>query len=175
MRFLFSLRPVREVYFLVMFIFIIPACSETDKRKSFSTPMEYNDYIMTELNEIDQWYNDQILQVKDAASARKFCLDIERKTERGIVKLSIQPFEGDSSLCEETKGFFTFLKTMSRNELRMFFKLVYNQTNTSDSKNKIAELIGKMDGEYSKWWSSIKHIQKVFASKHHLNIVVHKQ
>ena len=158
------------IFILVTLTLFMTYCENGDTRKSFSEPVEYNDYIIDELHRIDRFYSYGMKSMKDTISGHRFCLDLEKETKIALEHLNIQPFEGDSSLCEVTKELVKHYNSISTKELPAFVDIVFSKNRSTADQPKIDELSSKIDGGTSRIWSKIGPVQRVFATKFNLRL-----
>ena len=157
-------------FMLIALTFFMTGCENGDNRKSFWEAPEYNDYLIAELHKIDDFYSNGMTSAKDSVSALQFCSDLEKETKITLENLNIQPFEGDSSMCEVMKEFVNHLNSISTKELKEFFTLLYTKNRTKEDQPRIDELSKIIDGEKSRIWTKIGVQQNLFATRNNIQL-----
>lgn len=157
-----------SVALCIGFSFLLLSCN-TDNRRSFSTALEYNDYIIGELNALDDVFAD-ISNSSDENKALGLCNKLKSMSEDALNKLNIQPFEDDSSLCVAANDFVRFYIKVSENDGPEFFKLAFKENLSVEQNEKMNALSKSIDSEYRKHIQVLKTIQKQFAKRHNQTV-----
>jgi len=147
--------------FIVLF-----SCGPTDNRKSFTDVTEYNDFIIDNINLIDQLY----VTTLDDKSGREYCLaqcdSLIIQSEKTIELLNgIQPYDGDSSLAMAAKGFCIYMGAIGKKDLPEFINIALNPNITVDDLPKMNSEAKKLDENYEIQMNKIETIQKALSKK----------
>jgi hypothetical protein len=160
---------------------LIVSCNmNSDKRKSFSDVAAYNDYLIDELDVINEVYThalDTSISIEDALKACDSLVDL---CEKATVKVKgIQPYDGDSSMAMQTLEYVQYMKLNGEKHIKAFLKLedeYLKATDISEEEdealyNAVEEAIGKINAEQEKELAKVDLVQKKFAEKYHMIIM----
>ena len=142
------------------------ACGPTDNRKSFEDATKYNDYIIKEINELDQMN----VTTMDVTKGKEYCLSqcdsLIKRSESAIKALNeIQPYEGDSTFTMAAKEFCTYMGQAGKNDLPEFINFVMDPNLTPEDEPKISEKADKIDKNYEVQMNNVETVQKALAKK----------
>ncbi len=151
-----------------------------DKRKSFSDVVEYNDYLIDHIDEINEIYMlalDTSLSFEEALIISDSLVVVCEQTTDDIK--GIQPFEGDSSLAMQALEYTQFMKLNGKKHLKDFLKLEQKYIESADLSeeesnllfNQAEEMIQKMDKIRDKELEKVDLVQEKFARKYNMTVI----
>lgn len=147
-------------------IITLISCGPTDDRKSFNDVTEYNDFIIDNVNLIDQLY---VTTLNDK-NGREYCLSqcdsLIAKSEKTIELLNnIQPYDGDSSLAMAAKGFCSYMGEIGKKDLPQFINLALNPDISIEDLPEINSEAKRLDGNYEIQMNKVETTQKALSKK----------
>jgi hypothetical protein len=158
-------------YHFGLLVVLFCSCGPTDTRKSFNTPVEYNDYIINALNELDANYAKTLNNPDDKENSIKLCGDLVKNSDATIVKLNaIQPYDGDSSLAMVVKDFATYMKTIGQHDLPDFLNKLHKPDRNDNDQAEIDKIASKLDQTYDNKWVKIDATQQTLANKFNFSL-----
>ena len=151
---------------LALSIITLLSCGPVDNRKSFQDVTEYNDFIIDNVNLIDEMY----VTTLDDDKGRDYCLSqcdsLIIRSERTVELLNnIQPFDGDSSLAMAAKGFCSYMCAIGKKDLPQFINLALNPDISIEDLPKINTEAKKLDDNYEIQMNKIDITQKSLSKK----------
>lgn len=160
---------------------VVVSCNtNSDKRKSFTDVAEYNDYLIDQLDAINDVYShtlDTSLTIEDALHACDSLVTLCEYTEKSVK--GIQPFEGDSSMAMQTLEYTQYMKLNGEKHIKDFLRLEDRYMKATDLTEEedaalfeeievaIAEINKIQDKELAK----MDAVQQKFADKHNMMIM----
>jgi len=152
--------------FLILFLSLIifSGCGPTDPRKKFSDVVEYNDYIVDELELTDALFDELIDNIfNDITLAEKNLKIFQEGADNRLLRLNIQPYEEDSSLCEATKDYLKIISELSKTDMAELIEL----QKVGEAGYEAALLLcDKIDETRATEHDKVELAQKIFAKKH---------
>jgi len=151
---------------LALFIITLLSCGPLDNRKSFQDATEYNDFIIDNVNLIDEMY----VTTLDDEKGKDYCLSpcdsLIIRSERTVELLNnIQPYDGDSSLAMAAKGFCKYMSDIGKKDLPQFINLALNPDISIEDLPKINTEAKKLDDNYEIQMNKIDKTQKRLSEK----------
>jgi hypothetical protein len=137
------------------------------EKTSFSTPIQYNDYL-TELIDLvdDQWtiaIEDSIME--SALSNSKKMNDMSDKVLKTLDK--IQPYDGEVDFKKSAKAYVEHMFRISKKELPEFIRLIRDPDKFTPAMEKRAEeLIPILDGKREILFQGVERSQQAFSRKY---------
>jgi hypothetical protein len=155
-----------NILFLGVTIITLVSCGPIDNRKSFSDVTEYNDYIIDNMNIIDEMY----VTTLDVEKGKEYCISqcdslITKSKETVALLNDIQPYEGDSTLAMAAKDFCLYMSRAGKKDLPQFINLVLDQDLSAQDESKINTEATKIDKNYELQMDKVQVAQKAFAKK----------
>ena len=160
------------------FILLIPgllilfqSCGDNDNRKSFANVVEYNDFIIDRVNEVDRQYADVLNNSKDQAEGIIACDSLLVLTNRTLERLeNLQAFREDCTFCVAAKGFVNYMKVISTRELPQFFGLIFNLNRSQEDQSEIDRRADYLDRRYEAEMAHLNLVQKALSTKFNFQI-----
>lgn len=152
---------------LLIIFLIVTNLACIAQKTTFTQAIEYNDYIVGYINEVDQAYLNS-LQVKQG---KEYCMtwtdSLSKVTTRslGILKL-VAPFDGEKNFIGSANGFIKYMNTISKKSLIEFDKLLFADNLTATMAKKLDSMATKLDADYSKYFDKIEVAQKALSVKY---------
>ncbi len=155
-----------NILFLGSVLISVVSCGPIDNRKSFDDVTEYNDYIIDNMNIIDEMY----VTTLDVDKGKDYCLaqcdSLIVKSEETVALLNgIQPYDGDSTLAMAAKDFCNYMGKAGKKDLPDFINLVLKPELASEDESKINSEATKIDKNYEIQMDKVQATQKSFAKK----------
>lgn len=175
----------RKILFLTALFsgfLIVAACNRNnDKRRSFNDVVEYNDFIVDQVNSLDSAY----VLALDTDQGIDFCM---RKCDSLVTLcnhstkelMGIQPFEGDSSLTMQALKYVQFMRNNGEHEVKNLLKMIeaYQQMDYDIDPEKeektlaeIEEAVGLLDKRYEEEINRVEAVQSKLSQKHHFQVL----
>lgn len=159
------------LFFILAGLFLVQSCGNKDSRKSFSDVVEYNDYIIDQVNEVDQHYSDALNNSTSEEEGLKACDSLFAVSNRALVRLQdLQPYKNDSTLCESAKGFVNHFSMISKRELPQFFARIFNTNRTEADQAEIDHRAAFLDQHYEAEMDHFNLVQKALSTKFNFQI-----
>jgi len=133
--------------------------------------VEYNDFIIDRVNEVDRQYADVLNNSEDRAQGLSACDSLLALTERTLQRLeNIQAFREDSTFCDAAKGFVAYMKSISTRELPQFFGLIFNSNRSQEDQTEIDRRANYLDRRYEAELAHLNLVQKALSIKFNFQI-----
>jgi len=147
-------------------LLFVQSCGDKNNRKSFTNVVEYNDFIIDQVNEVDRQYADALNNSQDRAEGLSACDSLLALTDRALQRLeNIQAFREDSTFCDAAKGFITYMKSISTRELPQFFDLIFNSNRSQEDQSEIDSRADYLDRRYEAEMAHLNLVQKALSTK----------
>ncbi len=142
-----------------------------DKRLKFNDPIQYNDYIIDIINDLDGEYSD-IMEEEDEDASKVLVDSFAAHTTQSVAKLkNLQPFKKDSTFRDAAAEFVGHLDKISHKELPEFMAIIFSDDILSEkSQSRLDELMPILSDQRIKLFDNTVKVQKAFAVKHKYKI-----
>lgn len=162
---------IKNLLTILSVVVMVISCGPTDNRKSFSEVTEYNDYIIDNINLIDELYVTTLNEDKGREYCLSQCDSLIANSEKTIALLNnIQPFEGDSSLAMAAKDFCSYMAAIGKKDLPQFINLAMNPDVSIQDLAEINTDANKLDENYEIQMDKIEKVQSILAKKHNFKV-----
>ncbi len=137
-----------------------------NEKLSFSSAIDYNDYLVDRINEVDQAY----VEALEVGGSKEQCFakidSLNKISTRNLKQLKLLiAFNGEKNFVKSTTAFITYMNKISKKNLYDFEKLVFSDNLTAGMSKKMMSIATKLDADYDKYFSKIEVAQKAFAEK----------
>ena len=141
------------------------------QKTTFTQAIEYNDYIVGYINEVDQAYLNSLA----VGQGKEYCMawtdSLSKITTRNLKILKmVAPFEGEKSFISSANGFIKYMNTISKKSLKDFDKLLFADNLTTSMTKKMNDIAKKLDSDYIKYFDKIDIAQKDLSVKYGFSI-----
>lgn len=163
-------------------LLILAACNRNnDKRKSFEDVVEYNDFIVDQVNSLDSAYILAVNTERGVEFCRHKCDSLVELCNQATKELmDIQPFEGDSSLTMQALKYVQYMRNTGEKEIKNLLKMIeeYQQMGYDIAPEKEEEIIAtinkeadRLDARYEEEINRLEAVQTKLSQKHRFQVV----
>lgn len=166
---------IKLAFCMLLAVAIVVSCkTNNDKRKSFSDVVEYNDYLIDKVDEINNVYTRALDTTLSFEDAMKVCDSLVTLCERTTEEVKgIQPFEGDSSMAMQVLQYTQFMRLNGEKHVKDFLKVEEKYMQSADLSveesdalyEEADERINKLNDSRDKEMLKIDAVQGKFADK----------
>lgn len=151
-----------------------------DKRKSFTDVVDYNDYMVDQIDAIQNAYDRALDTTKTLEEALKECDSLVVICEKSVENIKgTQPFEGDSSLVMQMLEYIQFMKVNGGKHLKELLQMQEDYLNLADYETpeaenltkKLNEAIVKQNTSKDRELAKLDMVQKKFGERHQMMIM----
>lgn len=149
----------------------------SDKRKSFTDAVEYNDYIVDHINALDSAYMLALATDNGIDACIKKCDKLVELCDKTTDEFKgIQPYQGDSTLTMQALAYTQFMRNNGKTEIKKLLKLIESYENASfEEQEKMVEEVQstaeKIDKQYDIEINKVDEVQQKFSVKHNFKIL----
>jgi hypothetical protein len=141
------------------------------EKKSCTTAIEYNDYLVDMMNMVDQVWTKSLEQADLKSS---MTVNNELKTLSGKMLVSLKKLEGfggETAFKNAAVTYITHMNNVSKKELPAFLKLIRAKGGlTTENEKKAEAYIPILDGKRERLFAEFENIQDAFATQHGFTI-----
>lgn len=158
---------------LLLFTFVLLSNS---KAQNFSTPVEYNDYIVNSQNELIELllvFNEEV----SADGAEKDSLlvladQMTLKAKSLVTKVqAMSDYEGNWDLRNSALELFQFYVATFSNEYREMIELIFAPELDEATLTKLNEILEKVTNTEAYYDNKFAEAQQAFAKKHNIELI----
>jgi len=141
------------------------------EKKTFSKPIEYNDYIADLITLVDNAW-DKSIDAGDAKTAMSWNKELKTVTTKVLASFKkMEGYEGEISFKASAIDYVTHMNNISKKELPAFLKLIHSKKEiTPDQEKKAEALLPMLDDRRESLFASMEVAQQNFANKHNFTI-----
>ena len=144
-------------------------------QKTFSTAVQYNDYIVEEQLKIGESLKEFIsvfTNSNDSAEVHKSRMRIIARADSSVNNVKLMtPFKGDTALKANAIRLFSFYSGIAANEYRQLVSLSFSSKKSSGEISKETnEIVKKITGKEAVFDKGFQDAQKAFAAKHNIDL-----
>ncbi|MEP7255886.1 MAG: hypothetical protein ABI666_08905 [Ferruginibacter sp.] len=160
---------------LSLFSFLVITTSGYAQIKTFSTAVEYNDFIIGEqvkIGEAIKGFISVFTNSTDTIEIQGARKAIVTQADSSVNQLKLlYSFKGDTALKKNAMRLFSFYSKTAANEYKQLVWAIFDAKKTTEEKNKaqqeILKIITDKEAFYDK---NFQDAQKAFAAKHHIDL-----
>jgi hypothetical protein len=158
---------------ILLFTFAVLSNS---KAQNFSTPVEYNDYIVNSQNELIELllvFNEEVSA--DGAEEDSLLLLADQMTLKAKSLVSkvqaMSDYEGNWDLRNSALELFQFYERTFSNEYREMIKLIFAPELDEATLTKLNEILEKVTNAEAYYDNKFAEAQQAFAKKHNIELI----
>ena len=162
---------------MAVLILAVSCNVNSDKRKSFTDVVEYNDFIVDHINALDSAYILALATDSGIDVCMKKCdqlVDLCDKTTEEFK--GIQPYQGDSTLTMQALAYTQFMRNNGKTDIKKLLKLIDKYQNASfEEQEKMVEEVQStaenIDKQYDIEINKVDKVQQKFSVKHNFKVL----
>jgi hypothetical protein len=141
------------------------------EKKSCTTPIEYNNYLIDLLDMVDALWT-KAIEGPDLKSTLQSTADLKKVSGKILQSLKkLEAYGGDVNFKASAIDYVTHLNKISKKELPTFLKLIHAKGGLTPENEKKAEaLIPILDDQRETKFAAIERFQEDFATQHNFTI-----
>lgn len=149
--------------FLAFIVVVLPLVTFS---QTFSSAIEYNDFIIDHINELDSIY----VTTMNVESGKEHCLlqceILIKRAEEMIFELEANNvYEGETKFASAAIVFCKYMRDAGKKDLPEFISTIMRENIASSEEAGINKMADKIDENYDKQMTAFEKAQKVFAKK----------
>ncbi|WP_343747476.1 hypothetical protein [Fluviicola sp.] len=164
-------------------LLIVAACNNgnNDKRRSFADVVEYNDFVVDQVNGLDSAYVLSVDTEQGIDVCMRKCDSLVELCNHATEELmGIQPFEGDSSLTMQALKYVQFMRNNGEHEVKKLLKMIeaYQQMDYDADPEKEEQTLADidkaadlLDERYEKEINRLEAVQTKLSQKHDFRVL----
>jgi hypothetical protein len=134
--------------------------------QTYSSAIEYNDFIIDHINELDSIY----VSTMDVESGKDYCLSqcevLMKKADEIIHELEANKvYKGETKFASAAIVFCKYMRDAGKKDLPEFINAIMQEDLASSDEAKILKMADKVDENYDKQMFKFEKAQKAFAKK----------
>ncbi len=160
---------------LSLFSFFVIATSSYAQVKTFSTAVEYNDFIVAEQIKIGESIKSFIsifTNSSDTTEIQEARKAIVSQVDSSINQLKLlASFKGDTALKKNAISLFSFYSGIAANEYKQLVWVIFDTKKNNGEKNiKQQEIVKKITDREAFYDKNFQDAQKTFAKKYNIDL-----
>lgn len=160
---------MKNAVFLILFILTHLTCF--GQKKTFSSAIDYNDYVVDCINEVDQAYINALTVGSGKESCVAWTDSITQISIRNMARLKlVEPYNKEKKFIGSANSFIKYINKISKSSMVTFQKLLFADVLTDAMGKKMDAIAKKLDADYGKLFDIIEAEQKVFSTTYGFTI-----